>query len=72
MSRKFNYECTQCHRQWPREQLTAKVVQFKEIGHSGRVLRSRVVDWLCGNCLNQDLAYLMVDREIIDTVALGR
>ena len=48
------YICTRHRGPVPRELLMAKKVLFVEMGVGGRTQRSRVVDWLCPDCLVQD------------------
>ena len=52
------YRCTRC-RKGPneglkREQLTVKKVVFSQMGSGARVIRSRVSEWLCPDCIGQD------------------
>lgn len=75
MARQFIYVCTRCgNKPHPndneaRELLTAKVVQFKEVGYRGKVIRSRVTAWLCPDCLKIDDTYNSPDRAFISKVA---
>jgi hypothetical protein len=48
------YECTGCHKEKDRGDLTVKKVGFFEMGVGGRALRSRVAGHLCPNCLIAD------------------
>lgn len=51
------YACTNCGVDKPRNELSSKKVMFSGIGMDTAVFRSRVVDWLCENCLGQDSDY---------------
>lgn len=58
------YRCTRCGTKpgggtdvEARELLTVKKVSFNEMGIGGRTLRSRVVDWLCPECVRSDPDY---------------
>lgn len=59
MARTFEHKCSRCGREVERQLLTTKKVMFKELGSSGQVNRSRVVDWLCGPCLAKDKDFLL-------------
>lgn len=52
-----DYCCTECGEYSNRELLTVKKVSFNEMGVGGRVLRSRVVAWLCPKCVKKDPQY---------------
>ena len=52
------YGCTRCDKDKDREQLTVKKIMFTDMGEGARTLRSRVVDWLCDDCLLEDPDYL--------------
>lgn len=54
MANEPDYTCTGCGATPGRDGLSVKKVIFTEMGAGGRVLRSRVVDWLCDNCLKTD------------------
>lgn len=75
MARSFKYVCTRCgakphpNDNEARASLTAVVVQFKEVGFRGHVLRSRVTDWVCKDCLELDPVYNQADRAFINKVA---
>lgn len=51
------YCCTRCGRDQPRNMLSSKKVMFGGIGNASTVFRSRIVDWLCEECLGQDDDY---------------
>ncbi len=75
MARHFRYNCTKCGKRpcendlEARAALTAVVVSFKEVGYRGKVWRSRVVDWLCPECLKQHPNFDTADRSFIEKVA---
>lgn len=48
------YLCTRHDGLVPRELLLVKKVQFTEMGAGGKVQKSRVVDWLCPDCVVKD------------------
>lgn len=52
------YRCSRCKRGAEdgvtREVLMVKRVQFMTMGAAPRTLRSRVVEWLCPNCVKAD------------------
>ena len=53
------YSCSICKRERTREDLVVKRVQFKEMGVSGKVIRTRAVGWLCRDaCLLDDQAWV--------------
>jgi hypothetical protein len=56
----IKYKCGPCQKEFPKELLTAKRVQFRELGTDGRVLKSRVTAWLCPECLEADPEYHIV------------
>jgi hypothetical protein len=49
-----NYACTRCLTPTKRENLVVKKSVFLEMGEGGRTIRSRVTDWLCPGCTNDD------------------
>lgn len=51
------YACTNCGTSTKRDELTSKKVLFSGIGNNSTVFRSRVVDWLCEECLGADPEY---------------
>lgn len=51
------YECTQCKATPGRDLLTVKKAVFLEMGMGGRIIRSRVTDWLCPSCTAKDPDY---------------
>lgn len=53
-----DYGCTKCQRSTPRDKLVVKKALFTEMGEGAGTLRSRVVAWLCTNCLESDPDYL--------------
>lgn len=72
MPKKFRYNCTGCGnmpgstRDEARNNLFAKRVEFREYGFRGRLLRSRVIAWLCKACLEADEDYKRSERELAD------
>lgn len=54
---RYAYKCTECDKALPREQLTVKKVVFQKMGAGGKIVRSRVVHWLCRPCLTNDDDY---------------
>lgn len=46
-NRAIKYDCTRCGRKLTKAELVAKRVQFRDLGESGRTLKSRVTEWLC-------------------------
>jgi hypothetical protein len=70
MPRQYNYNCTSCGKDaGTKENLTAEVTVFKNIGYGSRTLRSRVTAWLCEDCLHKHPAWNTGDRTFIDQVA---
>lgn len=53
-----NYACTRCKRPTSRDKLVVKKAMFTEMGEGAQTVRSRVVDWLCPDCLVRDTDYL--------------
>lgn len=50
----IKYVCTRCGLVTARDKLTVKRVMFQSMGIKFRTLRSKVVDWLCESCREQD------------------
>lgn len=48
------YGCTNCGASTPRDDLTVKKSVFLEMGAGARTWRSRVVAWLCPDCVRAD------------------
>jgi len=49
------YVCTRCGATVDdRDKLTVKKVEFRAMGSGGRTFRSRVIGWLCPDCLRAD------------------
>lgn len=49
------YVCTKCKRDvLDRDRLTVKKASFHNMGSKARTIRSRVVHWLCPDCLKAD------------------
>lgn len=52
------YFCTRCGRGEEdgvtRDDLSVKKVVFLRMGEGGKVIRSRVVEWLCPTCRSED------------------
>ncbi len=59
MSNIPDYSCTGCGLSKKRDELTVKKVVFLEMGAGARTKRSRVVDWLCNECLESDPTFIM-------------
>lgn len=57
------YVCSSCGREQEREALTVKKAMFKMFGRNGRVLRSRVVAWLCSDCREKDIDWTRDDSK---------
>lgn len=51
------YVCTRCAKPTDRDNLVVKKAVFLEMGEGARTERSRVVDWLCPLCKNEDADY---------------
>lgn len=49
-----SYRCSVCGREKKREELTVKKVNFQTMGQGARIIRSRVLGWLCKSCLSND------------------
>ncbi len=58
-NRNIEYKCTVCGKQEIREDLTVKRVSFQTMGVKWKILRSRVVAWLCDDCRDADEVWLM-------------
>lgn len=41
------YKCDDCGEVRDRDELAAKRVQFKEMGATGKLIKTRVIAWLC-------------------------
>lgn len=54
MPRLRRYVCTFCLTETDRKDLLVKKVLFTEMGAGGKLVRSRVVNWLCPNCTVKD------------------
>lgn len=55
MNSNIEYTCSTCGERKERNQLKVKKVVFYEMGPGGKMLRSRVVGWICeDNCLPDD------------------
>lgn len=70
--KKLIYNCTRCgHKplclpgESEKQNLTAKHARFTEMGERARVIRSRVTDWLCINCLENDKDFNLNKNSII-------
>lgn len=48
------YGCTRCNTPTSRDDLIVKKSLFTEMGEGGRSVRSRVTDWLCQKCREED------------------
>lgn len=58
---KYVYKCTRCGKMpvpgdnfQSKDLLLAKKVYFFQMGHSGKAVRTRTVEWLCPACIEQD------------------
>lgn len=47
LRRNINYSCDRCHRVCEKNNLVAVRWQFKDMGETGRVFRTRTVEWIC-------------------------
>jgi hypothetical protein len=54
MANQPEYICTGCKTPTQRELLMVKKAVFLEMGAGGRTFKSRVVGWLCPNCVRID------------------
>lgn len=52
-----DYICTSCLSPTRRADLTVKKAVFLEMGAGAKTIRSRVIDWLCADCLASDPDY---------------
>ena len=59
MSNIPEYVCSKCGKPKRRDQLTVKKCVFLEMGAGARTKRSRVLAWLCDECLTADSVYAM-------------
>lgn len=64
MASELNYSCTRCKKNTPRDELTVKKSVFLEMGELARTIRSRVVDWLCPECVVKDLDWRRPPNQI--------
>lgn len=55
--------CTECTNICSKILLTAKRIQFVALENQKKVLRSRVVAWLCEDCLAKDPEWNLTARE---------
>jgi len=46
-SRPINYTCDVCKNVRTKDELVAKRVQYREMGSDGKVLKTRVIMWVC-------------------------
>lgn len=53
----FDYRCTECNKEQPRDTLTVKKVVFTEMGMNPKAIKTRTESWLCPACLLADKAY---------------
>jgi len=50
-----SYACTKCGKDVPdRDRLTVKKASFHTMGARAKTIRSRVIHWLCPDCLKVD------------------
>lgn len=59
----IKYQCTVCKKTVPRDELTAKRISFQTMGMRFKTLRSRVIGWLCKECLEKDETWNMPKRQ---------
>ena len=57
MANNPDYRCSNCGKDENRNRLTVKKATFTEMGEGARVVRSRVVAWLCPSCVVDDPDY---------------
>lgn len=50
----IDYRCGACLEPTAREALFAKRVQYKQMGERGKVIKTRVVYWVCGGCMKKE------------------
>lgn len=53
----IDYRCDTCGKRRKREELMAKMIQWRGMGAKGGVVRSRVVSWECKSCMKKDPDY---------------
>jgi DNA-directed RNA polymerase subunit RPC12/RpoP len=53
-NRTIDYRCAACGREFDREGLRVKRVQFTAMGVPAKLIRSRVIKWLCDDCMHKD------------------
>lgn len=56
-NRDIKYVCGNCGQTKTKATLTVKRVQFLEMGENGKLLKTRVVEWLCEDCRAEDPAW---------------
>lgn len=66
------YKCTGCEQITPREDLMAVRVSFRLMGDYGRTVKSRVVGWLCPDCLGKHPVWLDQSPSAVHSTALVR
>lgn len=49
-----DFKCTKCGKDTDRDDLMVKRVQFRDMGETGAIRKTRVTDRLCPDCLNLD------------------
>lgn len=54
MPMEYEYACTRCGKMKHRDVLTVKRVMFTTMGEGSRTIRSRVMEWLCNDCVQSD------------------
>lgn len=57
MTSKVEYFCTVCGKHCGRANLTGKKVMFLALGKEADTYKTRMVDWLCADCLKKDPAW---------------
>lgn len=57
MGKQATYRCSECGESTPRAGLVTKKAMFQEMGEGARTILSRVVAWLCADCLIKDSEY---------------
>lgn len=60
--RNIKYICDRCKKPVGKKNLRAKRVQFREMGEHGKVLQTRVTEWICVPCMLEDPDYQRPSR----------
>jgi hypothetical protein len=56
-NRDIQYICDVCGKNVGKEKLCSKQVVFRRVGRGGRIIRSRIVQWVCDACVVKDPHY---------------